>query len=58
MPMIGDSQVRQCREVIPQARYENSQKREENHWGNKINLVVKESSNTEASVYHHVIDQY
>ena len=28
---------------------------ERDHYGNKINLVVEKSSNSETSVYHHLI---
>ena len=28
------------------------------YWGNKINLVVRENSSSEASIYHHIIYKY
>lgn len=57
-PKTEDSQVRQHRVIASRARYRKSQRKGEDHWRNKIYLVVGESSNTEASVYYYVIDQY
>ena len=35
-----------------------SEKSEEGHCGNKVNLVIRKSSGSKASVYHHIIYQY
>ena len=51
-----DSQVRQRRVFASRAGYGKSQSGEKDRWGNKINLVVRGSSNIKASVYHHLID--
>lgn len=57
-PKTRDSQVRQRRVVAPRAGYGKSKRGGEDRRGNKINPVVRGSSGTEASVYHHVIDRY
>lgn len=50
MLKTGDLVVRYCI-IIPHARYRHNQTMGEDCQGNKINLVVEESSGTEASVY-------
>lgn len=54
-PKTNNLQIYQCRIVITLAGYEKSQKKDKDRWGNKINLIVKRSSNTEVSVYYYVI---
>ena len=57
-PKTRDSQVYQRRVIASQAGYGKSKKGGKNRQRNKINPVVRGSSGTEASVYHHVIDRY
>lgn len=30
----------------------------ENHWGNKVNLVIEKDNNSKTSIYHHIIYKY
>ena len=57
VPKTENSQVRQHCVVAPQAGYGKSQRGRKDRWENKINPMIGGSSNTETSVYHHVIDR-
>lgn len=43
------------KERVKEKRKKKGQKRKKGRWRNKINLAEKESSNSETSVYYHLI---
>lgn len=58
MLKIEDSQMSYCYVVTSWTGYEKSQKEGKDCLGNKINLVIKKSSNIEKIVYYYIINQY